>query len=178
LNLFLIQYKPFLRFLGVFFAVYMTLTFVYQLFLTRSNDNQIDAITTFVSQNTQSVLKIIDPKTAIIAVKNAPYFELFYKQKKIARITEGCNAVSVIILFVAFVMAFSGKFRPTILFILGGSLFIFVLNVLRIVFLCELLYHFPDQEQLLHGVVFPLIIYGTVLGLWIVWVKKFSRYAL
>jgi exosortase family protein XrtF len=51
------------------------------------------------------------------------------------------------------------------------------MNVLRIALLSVALYYHPDQEALLHGVVFPLIIYGFVFGLWILWVNKFSNYA-
>jgi len=83
----------------------------------------------------------------------------------------------VIILFISFVIAFSGKIKTTLLFILLGSFIIHVLNVFRIALLCILMYYFPKQQHLLHGVVFPLIIYGVVFILWIIWVNKFSKYA-
>jgi exosortase family protein XrtF len=95
----------------------------------------------------------------------------------VSRIVEGCNALSVIILFVAFVVAFSGKWIQTIGFILLGSILIHIMNVLRIAILSIALYYHPDQESLLHGVVFPLIIYGFVFVLWVIWVNKFSNYA-
>jgi exosortase family protein XrtF len=130
-----------------------------------------------VAKNTESILKIFDTESYITENKIERDFQIFYNQKNIARITEGCNAVSVMFLFVAFVVAFSGKWKPTLLFIIGGSVLIYVLNVFRIAILCLLLERFPAQEQLLHGVVFPLFIYGIVFGLWIFWVTKFSEYA-
>ena len=105
------------------------------------------------------------------------YLTIFFHQKRIARIIEGCNAISVIILFVSFVLAFSGKLKPTLLFVFGGSLFVYVLNILRIAILSVLMFHFPSQVHFLHGVVFPLFIYGVVFILWLIWVRKFSRYA-
>ena len=54
---------------------------------------------------------------------------------------------------------------------------IHILNVLRIALLSLALYYHPDQEPVLHGVVFPLMIYGFVFGLWVIWVNKFSNYA-
>ena len=102
---------------------------------------------------------------------------MIYNQKYVARIIEGCNAVSVVILFISFVVAFSGKLKPTLLFIFGGSLFVYVLNVVRIAILSVLMFHFPKQEPFLHGVLFPLYIYGVVFILWLIWVRKFSRYA-
>ena len=81
------------------------------------------------------------------------------------------------ILFVAFVVAFSGKLKTTVLFLIFGIIIIHVLNVIRIAMLCVLLQKYPAQEEILHGVVFPLFIYGVVFGLWVIWVNKFSTYA-
>ena len=39
------------------------------------------------------------------------------------------------------------------------------------------LYYYPTYEELLHGTVFPLFIYGVVFLLWVFWVLKFSAYA-
>jgi exosortase family protein XrtF len=177
LKKYFVQYKPFLKFLGTFFLAYFLLALVYQFYLFRSLRYEVDFITTIVTKNSQSLLKIVDPEVHIVEDRIDQNFKLFYKHKNIARITEGCNAVNVIILFIAFVVAFSGKWKPTLLFIIGGSVLIYVLNVFRIAILCVLLDRFPAQEHLLHGVVFPLFIYGVVFGLWIFWVTKFSKYA-
>jgi exosortase/archaeosortase family protein len=53
----------------------------------------------------------------------------------------------------------------------------YVLNVMRIAMLSVLMYHFPGQVSFLHGVLFPLFIYGVVFILWVIWVSKFSLYA-
>ena len=74
-------------------------------------------------------------------------------------------------------MAFTGKWLHTILFIIAGCLLIHILNVFRIVMLSIALLQYPEQEHLLHGVVFPLFIYGVVFGLWVLWVNKFSLHA-
>jgi hypothetical protein len=39
------------------------------------------------------------------------------------------------------------------------------------------MFHYPQYQEVLHGVIFPLFIYGVVFILWIVWVNKFSSYA-
>ncbi|MFY8008070.1 MAG: exosortase family protein XrtF, partial [Flavobacterium sp.] len=61
--------------------------------------------------------------------------------------------------------------------VLFGLLLIHLLNISRIALLSVALYHFPEQEQLLHDVIFPLIIYGVVFLLWVIWVNKFSLHA-
>ena len=103
--------------------------------------------------------------------------KLIYKNKYISRIIEVCNALSVIILFIAFVIAFSGKLKNTIVFIILGSVLIYVLNVSRIVILSMAMFRFPEYQDFLHGVVFPLLIYSIVFILWIIWVNKYSFYA-
>jgi hypothetical protein len=38
-------------------------------------------------------------------------------------------------------------------------------------------HYFPEANTILHDILFPLAIYGTVFILWVVWVNKFSFYA-
>ncbi len=153
------------------------LTFLYQRYLNGFDENKIDAITRMVSKNTEQVLQVFNNGSSIEESDGHPYMKLFYNQKYVARIVEGCNAISVIVLFISFVVAFSGKLKTTLFFIFGGSLLIYVLNVLRIAALSALIFYFPKQEPFLHGVLFPLYIYGVVFMLWLIWVRKFSRYA-
>ena len=150
---------------------------MYQQYLNGFEENQIDSVTRMVSENTEQVLLLFTDGSSIEESATHPYMKLFYNGKYVARIVEGCNAISVIILFVSFVVAFSGKLKTTLLFIFGGSLLIYVLNVLRIAALSSLIFYFPKQEPFLHGVLFPLYIYGVVFMLWLIWVRNFSRYA-
>lgn len=172
-----ILYKPFLLFLGTFFLTYTVLTFLYQHYLNGFEGNIIDSITRMVSDNTQWVMQLFNDQSFIEQSATDAYMKLYYNGKYVARIVEGCNAVSVIILFISFVVAFSGRLQTTLLFIFGGSLLIYVLNVLRIAALSALIFYFPKQEPFLHGVLFPLYIYGVVFMLWLIWVRNFSRYA-
>lgn len=172
-----ILYKPFLLFLTKFFLAYLALTVVYQGYLNTFEENKMDSITKCVAQHTEQFLHLFVDDVSIEENKPEPYIKLLYHQKYVARVIEGCNAISVIVLFVSFIIAFSGKLKPTLLFIIGGSLFIYVLNIIRIAILCVLMYSFPELEHILHGVVFPLIIYGAVFILWVIWVNKFSSYA-
>ena len=174
-----IQYKPFLLFLGKFSFTYLVLLLVYQAYLSQYNEQrfEVDYFTKSVAEQTKHVLLLFDGAVMTKLMQTQPSVMIQYHGKNIARIVEGCNALSVIVLFVAFVVAFTGKWKPTLFFILGGSLLIHGMNVLRIAALVVLIYHFPEQEPLLHGVVFPLIIYSSVFILWVIWVNKFSLYA-
>ncbi|MGV3698125.1 exosortase family protein XrtF [Flavobacterium sp.] len=175
----LLQYKPFLLFLGKFIASYLILTLIYQSYLNhyKVRDFDVDPFTQAVAEQSVTVLSWFDSDSYTMPHLKEPSVKIIYKGKYISRIIEGCNAISVMILFIAFVIAFTGKFKNTMLFILFGIILIHLLNICRIALLCVGLYHLPQYEHLMHGVIFPLVIYGVVFLLWIIWVNKYSLYA-
>lgn len=174
---YLLQFKPFLIFIGTFFTAYIALTVVYKFYLNSLRADEVDAVTNWVGRNVEKLLLLFDYDINVQKSFASPWLEVWFNNQNIIRIVEGCNAVSVTILFVSFVLAFSGKLKATLLYILFGIVFIYILNVIRIALLTVLLFHFPEKSHFLHGVLFPLAIYGSVFLLWVVWVNKFSKYA-
>ncbi|RKR09732.1 exosortase family protein XrtF [Flavobacterium sp. 90] len=174
---YLIQFKPFLIFIGTFFATYIVLTFIYKWYLDSFQVNDVDGITKIVGRNVEQLMQLFNCDIKIDKKLPDSWLDVYYNKKYMTRIIEGCNAVSVIILFVSFVVAFSGKFKPTFLFILLGIFLIYIVNIVRIALLVVLAYNFPEYAHFLHGVFFPLIIYGLVFVLWFIWINKFSKYA-
>lgn len=174
---YLIQFKPFLLFIGTFFLTYIVLTFIYKFYLNSYSSDKVDGITKNVADAVEYLMRLFNANIRNVENPNYPEIGVYYRENFTVRIIEGCNAVSILILFVSFIIAFSGKFKTTLLYILSGTIFIYILNIIRIVFLIVLLYNYPQYTHFLHGVLFPLIIYGLVFVLWIVWVSKFSKYA-
>ena len=164
-------------FLTCFFGTYILLTFFYQLFLNGFENGKVDTITRWVAQNTEEIISWFYQSIHVEESSNAPFFSVYFQNKIVAQIVEGCNSISVIILFVSFIVAFSGGLKNTLVFIFGGSLLIYIMNVIRIALLTVLVYYFPNNLHLLHSILFPLIIYGLVFILWVIWVNKFSKYA-
>ncbi|MCW2119093.1 exosortase family protein XrtF [Flavobacterium sp. 7A] len=177
MNYYLLKYKPFLLFLLKFFLTYGILTLVYQGYLNSFGFDKVDGITQAVGRNTKELLDLFGAPFSFDKNSNESYLRLFYNGKYVARIIEGCNSVSVLILFMAFVVSFSGTLKATLLFLFGGVALIYLLNVVRIAVLCVLLFYFPEQEAFLHRIFFPLFIYGFVFLLWILWISNFSKYA-
>ncbi|HEX8562459.1 MAG TPA: exosortase family protein XrtF [Flavobacterium sp.] len=177
MNQYLRQYRPFFIFLLKFFGVYIVLTVVYQLYLSNFNVSyEVDGFTKLVARQTETILDLfyqahIEPHPFQRSIK------LSLNGDYLARIVEGCNALSVMILFTAFVVAFSGRLKHTILYILTGIIIIHILNIVRIVLLTIALLQYPEYGHFLHSVVFPLFIYGVVFVLWVIWVNKYSGYA-
>lgn len=179
MNKYWTQYKPFLLFLGKFALTYLVLTFAYQYYLNQfdAKAHEVDGFTKLVSEQVEQTLLFFNKEAHIELHPQQPCYKFFYNGKYISRIVEGCNALSVIILFIAFVIAFTGKLKHTILYIIGGSIIIHILNITRIALLMIAFYNFPSANVILHDILFPLVIYGTVFILWVIWVNKFSLYA-
>ncbi len=156
----------------------MVFTFLYNYYLNQyeSKQNEVDGITQVVSEHTKSILIFFSHQAEISQNEAEPSIKLIYNGKFVSRIIEGCNGISVMILFAAFVFAFSVKIKRTIIYILLGCLIIYVLNISRIAMIAYALYYYPKYNELLHGTIFPLFIYGVVFLLWVLWVTKFSGY--
>ena len=72
-------------------------------------------------------------------------------------------------------IAFAGRFKRTFLYTLSGVVLIYAVNLARIVILSVGLYHYPWRRDILHTVMFPMIIYGMVFILWMFWVNRFTK---
>ena len=157
----------------------MVLTIIYQYYLNQLDikNNEVDGFTKLVSTQVEQLLLFFNGDAYIELHPSQPCYKFFFNGKYVSRIIEGCNALSVIILFISFVIAFSGKLKNTIYFIISGSIIIHVLNITRIALLMVAFYNFPEANFILHDILFPLVIYGAVFILWIIWVNKFSFYA-
>ncbi|RSK39941.1 exosortase family protein XrtF [Mangrovimonas spongiae] len=170
-------YNSVIKFILTFLMVYVVLIFGYRLYLQMSTGQVYypDYVTKLVADQSAILLNDFGYKAAVFPHPNEASVKLFLNEKYVARVIEGCNAISVIILFLSFIIAFSGKLKTTIIFGLVGGVLIYVVNLFRIAVLAIGFYHYPEYENILHGVVFPAIIYGMVFLLWIVWVNRFSK---
>lgn len=172
-----IKYKSVTRFVLTFLIVYGSLSMAYKFYLKFSDGSQFypDYMTHIVALQSQDLLNAVGYNAVVLPHPGEPSMKLIVNGKFLARIIEGCNSVSIIVLFISFVIAFSGYFKETIIYILAGSVLIYVVNLLRIVFLSIGLYHYPWRSGILHQVIFPGIIYGMVFLLWMFWVNRFSK---
>jgi exosortase family protein XrtF len=134
-----------------------------------------DYMTNLVGKQTRALLESADYRAFIIPHPDEPSLKLIINEKYVARIIEGCNSLSVIILFASFIIAFSGKSKATFFYILSGSVLIYSVNLIRVVILAAGLYHYPWRKDILHTVIFPAIIYGMVFILWVIWVNRFAN---
>ena len=156
-----------LRFLGIWLLLFL----LYQWYLNQFSGN-IDGFTKIISDQSAFLLNFTGYETV---TKDFPSHETvqFYINGKVAtRMVEGCNAVSVMIMFLAFVFAFY-KGVKTFYFAFSGIVLLYILNLFRIYVLNVIVVDFPVLTKPAHDYFFPAIIYGGVVILWLIWINKF-----
>jgi len=152
------------------------MTYKFYLDYSKGSKYYPDYLTHLVAEQSKAILNTFGYQTEIANHPNEASIKLIIRGKYVARAVEGCNSLSVIILFVSFMIAFAGRLKPTVFYILAGSVLIYSVNLIRIVILSIGLYHYPWRREILHTVIFPLIIYGLVFLLWMFWVNNFSKF--
>jgi len=173
MNSIILKNKPVIKFLAIFLTSYVLFSTLYYIFLNSTSSP--DDVTKLVSNQTIKLLNLIGYQTNSITDPTNDFINLFVKGKNIAGISEGCNAISIMILFLAFVLSFTKKLKPTLLFSFIGILFIHLMNIIRIVILVTCIYHYPEYSNPLHNYVFPAMIYGVVFLLWMYWISSFKK---
>ncbi|SFJ58598.1 exosortase family protein XrtF [Chryseobacterium indologenes] len=167
------DFKPVLGILLRFIIIYLVLLFAYQFYLNTSKAGGLDPFSRLIADQVTSVQnKVGYPTELYDDVKNEQVW-FYVKNDYVTRMVEGCNAISVIILFVSFVFAFY-KGSKTFLFVGVGLLLLYVMNLLRIAGLNIVMSDYKEYGKMFHDFIFPAIIYGTVVVLWLVWIKFFA----
>lgn len=160
----------------MFLGSYLLLSVLYNFYLKLSADGGYfpDYFTNLVARQSASILDAVGYAPVLYEnIKREGVF-LIIKETYAVNIVEGCNSISVIILFISFIIAFAEGFKKTLLFLLVGMVLIYIVNLIRIVLLVIALYKFPEYQEILHSVIFPAVIYGMVFILWIVWVRMLT----
>lgn len=171
------KYKSVLRFLAIFLGSYLVFVTLYNLYLTYGGSSRYfpDVITHIVALQSQYIISLLGYTMEVIPSTTEPAMNLTVKGTVLARIVEGCNAISIMLLFVSFMLAFFGSLKRTLLFILAGLVIIYVINILRIALLSIAIFEYPEYTDFLHGTLFPAIIYGTVFLLWFWWINNYKK---
>ncbi len=168
------DFKPVLKILLRFVILYVVMVLAYQFYLNGYKNAGLDSFSTWVMKQTTFLQEGLGYETKMVAGKPEAETTWFYVSGKyVSRMVEGCNAVSVMILFFAFIFAFY-KGIKTFVFAGLGLLFLHIINVLRIAGLNILIVEAPDYSKIGHDYFFPAIIYGSVVVLWLIWIKFFA----
>ena len=166
-------YYPTLKFIGKFVLIYVILVAVYNFYLSFFQ-NQTDIITYWTGKLVTGIYHILGTDAQSMPIESEPGMKLILNGQYVARIVEGCTSISVIIMFIAFILSFGKNLKRTLVFALTGSVLIFIFNLFRIVFIGYILYAFPQYQDITHRVIFPALIYGFVIVLWLYFIIKYN----
>lgn len=168
------DFKPVLKILLRFIILYVVMVFAYQFYLNEFKNAGLDPFSTWVMKQTTFVQESLGYPSMMVPGKPEDETTWFFVNGTYtSRMVEGCNAISIMILFLAFVFAFY-KGAKTFVFVIFGLLFLHVMNVLRIAGLNIIILELPNYSKMGHDYLFPAIIYGSVVLLWLIWVKFFA----
>lgn len=167
------DFRPVLSILLRFIIIYLVLLFVYQFYLNSFKEAGLDPFSRMVAEQVRLIQNVLGYPTMLYDDVKGEQVWFYVKGNYVTRMVEGCNAISVMILFVSFIFAFY-KGIKTFVFVITGLFILYIMNVLRITGLNIVVSDHPDYSKMFHDYVFPAVIYGTVVVLWLVWIKCFA----
>jgi exosortase family protein XrtF len=167
------DFKPVLGILLRFIIIYLVLLFAYQFYLTSFKAQGLDPFSRLIAKQVMFLQNAMGYPSALYddVAKQQVWFHV--KTGFVTRMVEGCNAISVMILFLSFVFAFY-KGAKTFVFVGISLILLHIMNVSRIIGLNIVCSDYPQYSKMSHDYVFPAIIYGSVVILWLVWIKFFA----
>ena len=163
------EFRPALIFLGKFLAIYFAGNILYGLYV-ESHDNTPDPVTHLVTAQTSWLLNVTGYDTGIADVPGSPKVALKQSGDVVLNVFEGCNGINVMIVFVAFLIAFGGPLKVLAWFLPLGLLIIHTFNLFRVSLLFYLAERSSTQFYYYHKYFFTATLYLVVFGLWALWI--------
>ena len=168
------EYKTALLFLLKFLGIYLVFNLIYGVWVEGFAPVS-DPFTYFVSGQTITLLEFFYDGLDYEYYPHEPLVWLALDKVVIINAFEGCNGINVMILFFAFIIAYKGPLKQTIIYTLGGILVIHLANIIRIALLFVVAERFESLYYFTHKYLFTATIYGVVFLIWFFWVKGINQ---
>lgn len=85
-----------------------------------------------------------------------------------------CVGIAAFYIYSGLILAFGNNWRDKLWFVPMGLLFIFVINVFRVVALALVQLHYEQYFKIAHTYVYVVLTYGLIFGLVVIWMEKFA----
>jgi exosortase family protein XrtF len=168
------EFKPALRFLGLFLLIYFIGNLLYGFFV-ESYQNAPDPVTQWVSRQVGWALNLMGREVEVTFNTVAPTVLMKHAGNVVVSIYEGCNGMNVMIVFIAFMVAFGGTPKKIAWFLPAGLLVIHVANLFRIGLLYIVAQNYTRYFYYVHKYVFTAFIYLIVFALWYAWIRLHGK---
>src|SRR5689334_22649988 len=135
------EFKPALFFLGKFLLAYFIGNLLYGFFI-QAFTTTADPMTREVAYQTAWCLNAshidatVDANTSVVA--------MLHKGAIVLDVFEGCNGLNVMIVFLAFVVAYKGPWKRTLWFVPLGIAIIHIMNIVRLFLLYRIALFEPN----------------------------------
>lgn len=164
------DFKPVLKILLRFLVIYLMLLGGYQLYLNDFEVQGLDPISRKIADNVVVVQNFLGYPSGLYDMVKEKSVYFYISGQYPTKMVEGCNAVSIMILFLSFIFAFYKGWKTFVFSVIGLAI-LYILNVLRIAGLNVIYVENEVWGNAAHDYAFPAIIYGGVVILWLVWIK-------
>jgi exosortase family protein XrtF len=168
------EFLPTIIFLAKFLGIYLVASLLYGAYVT-SYEPGPDPATRTVARQTSIALGVCGWNTSVHDNANKPTTEVALDHRGILSIYEGCNGINVMIIFLAFLLAFGPINRWLWWYVPVGLFILHVSNLLRITILFWVSLNEPNFMYFLHKYFFTAALYVVTFILWVIWVRMYMR---
>jgi exosortase family protein XrtF len=165
------EFKPAIIFLVKFIALYLIGNVAYGLYITYFSPYP-DPVTSWVTEQSSGILHLLGYNTETSIQIGKPNVLVSLEGKSIIAVFEGCNGLNVMIIFVAFLIAFGPLGKKILWFIPAGLIVVHLANLFRIIILFFIALSYPDYLYFLHKYFFTAFLYLIVFVFWYFWVSR------
>jgi exosortase family protein XrtF len=171
------EYREAIIFLVKYVVIYVALNTVYAWYVAGYLPDA-DPLTVVVTRHTEGLLCVFDASVASHVVAGSQNVPITKDGTTVMSVYEGCNSINVMIVFVAFIIAFKGPFKLFLRYLMLGLLGVYLINLLRLVGLYGVSLHFPANFYFFHKFFFTGVIYLFVFLIWYFWISAVKRWRL
>lgn len=97
---------------------------------------------------------------------------LFKNNKKIISIADGCNGLTLFVLYIGFIIAYPTSIKAKIIYTVAGLFLIVLINILRTTGLAYLAYSYPKFLPFAHHYLYKMITYALIFAIWVHFTKR------
>lgn len=167
------EFRYALKFLGIFLGLYLTLNVVYGWWV--ESYKRADPITWISTKQAARILNIVGEPVEVWYKENSRSVTMIRHGDVVVNVFEGCNGINVVIVYIAFIVAFGGQVRNMLWFVPLGIFIIYLFNLGRIAGLYLVAHYLPDYFYYVHKYAFTASIYLIVFMLWLWWVEGLNK---
>ena len=171
------EFKFLITFIPLIITWYFTYHYLYKIDdLLNFDSDLLTGFSKILSSQSNFILSIFNFQTLIEIHGDMVVAKIIdYPYSHGVWIGEPCNGIKVFGLFAIFILSFKGDLIKKLIFIPIGILIIHFLNIIRIALLTYISAVNPYILDFNHNITFQLLIYGSMLTLWYLWIIKFSK---